>query len=61
MKEHVLAAFATGFVSHFEYPAPEPWGYVQNYPLLTAPQGKQRLRAAMKEQVLAGKMIGGRG
>ena len=30
IKEHVLQEFATGFVSHFEYPAPQPWGSVDN-------------------------------
>ena len=61
MKEHVLAGFATGFVSHFEYPLPKPWGHVQNYPLVSTPQGRMKLRATMAKQVLAGNMIGGEG
>ena len=61
MKEHVMAGFATGFVSHFEYALPKPWGHVKNYPLVTTPQGEAKLRAVMGEQVTAGKMIGGKG
>ena len=61
MKEHVLAGFATGFVSHFEYPLPKPWGHVPNYPLVSSPQGIEKFRAAMNKQILAGNMIGGRG
>ena len=61
IKEHVLAEFATGFVSHFEYPVPEPWGSVQNYPPVRTPEGAQRFREAMAKQVVAGKMIGGKG
>ena len=61
VKSHVLAEMATGFVSHFEYPPPEPWGTVTNYPKLTSPDGKQIFRQAMKKQVLEGKMIGGEG
>ena len=61
MKEHVLVGFATGFVSHFEYEPPEPWGHVKNYPLVTTPQGETKLRTVMSEQVIAGKMIGGKG
>ena len=61
MKEHVLAGFATGFVSHFEYAPPEPWGHVPNYPLVSSPQGMTKFRAAMDKQILAGNMIGGSG
>ena len=61
MKEHVMAGFATGFVSHFEYPPPNPWGHVQNYPCVSTMQGEAKLRAAMGEQIKAGKMIGGKG
>ena len=61
MKDHVLEAFATGFVSHFEYPTPEPWGHVENYPLMTTAQGERKLRAAMEKQILLGNMIGGMG
>ena len=61
MKEHVMAGFATGFVSHFEYATPIPWGHVKNYPLVTTPQGEAKLRAVMGEQIRAGKMIGGKG
>ena len=61
IKNHVLEEFATGFVSHFEYPVPEPWGSVSNYPPLKTPQGATRFRQAMEEQVRAGKMIGGKG
>ena len=61
MKEHILLEFATGFVSHFEYPAPDPWGSVENYPPVKTPEGKERLRKAMSKQIEAGKMIGGQG
>ena len=61
MKEHVMKAFATGFVSHFEYPCPKAWGSVSNYPPLKTPNGREKFRQAMKEQVIAGKMIGGEG
>ena len=61
MKEHVMAGFATGFVSHFEYEPPEPWGHVSNYPPVTTPQGRSKLRATLNKQILAGKMIGGKG
>ena len=60
-KEHVMANFATGFVSHFEYPLPKPWGHVHNYPLVGSPQGKDKLRAALNKQIITGKMIGGKG
>ena len=56
-----MANFATGFVSHFEYPLPQPWGHVQNYPLVCTPQGKSKLRAALNKQIDTGKMIGGKG
>ena len=61
IKEHVLEEFATGFVSHFEYKPPKPWGSVRNYPPVKSPEGVDRLREAMTKQVLAGKMIGGEG
>ena len=52
---------ATGFVSHFEYTPPAPWGTVTNYPPLNDAIGKSKFREAMKKQVLSGKMIGGEG
>ena len=61
IKSHVIAEFATGFVSHFEYPPPKPWGSVHNYSPVTSPEGKAKLTAAMGEQICAGKMIGGIG
>ena len=61
MKNHILAEFATGFVSHFEYDTPEAWGSVTNYSPLTSTVGGQKLRAAMRKQVLEGRMIGGIG
>ena len=61
MKEHVLAGFATGFVSHFEYAPPKPWGHVDNYPLVKSPEGGEKLKSTMDKQVKAGKMIGGEG
>ena len=61
MKNHILAEFATGFVSHFEYEIPEAWGSVTNYAPLTSAMGRQKFRAAMREQVLQGRMIGGIG
>ena len=61
MKAHVLECFKTGFVSHFEYPLPEPWGHVVNYEPLKSDTGKEILRRAMRKQVLQGKMIGGPG
>ena len=61
MKEHVLCELATGFVSHFGYPPPEPWGSVKNYMPMTTQQGVVRLRKAMSEQIRNGKMIGGLG
>ena len=61
LKDHILAEMATGFVSHFEYPPPIPWGTVSNYPALTSPEGKAIFRATMKKQVVEGRMIGGEG
>ena len=61
MKDHVIQCCKTGFVSHFEYPEPEPWGHVQNYEPLTSRQGRLVFTKAMREQVLLGKMIGGPG
>ena len=61
MKEHILSELATGFISHFEYTAPHPWGTVSNYPPLQTAQGREKFRAAMNAQIIAGKMIGGIG
>ena len=61
MKAHVLAGFATGFVAHFEYPLPKPWGSDKNYPPVDSERGRRNLTTAMKEQILEGKMIGGPG
>ena len=61
MREHVLECLKTGFVSHFDYPEPEPWGHVENYDPLRSLRGKATLTEAMKKQVLLGKMIGGPG
>ena len=60
-KAHVLKSMEEGFRSRFEYPHPPPWGHVQNYPALLSTQGRQKLREAMKTQVLQGKMLGGPG
>ena len=59
LNEHVMANFATGFVSHFEYLLPIPWGHV--YPLVCSPQGKTKLRVALTKHIATGKMIGGKG
>ena len=56
-----MECFAKGFVSHFEYAPPVPWGDVQNYMPLVAAVGRAKLREAMKIQILLGKMIGGPG
>ena len=61
IKDHVMAGFATGFVAHFEYPLPSPWGSVRNYPSLTCELGKLKFSEEMRKQVIAGKMIGGPG
>ena len=61
MKNHVLECFETGFVSHFEYRCPEPWGHVANYEPLRAEEERRVLTEAMKKQVVLGKMIGGPG
>ena len=61
MRDHVLSCFARGFISHFEYAAPEPWGHVDNYDPLRDGRGSELLRSRMKEEVLAGRMIGGPG
>ena len=61
MKKHVLKWFARGFVSHFEYPTPEPWGGVENYKPLCDSNGMAILRMRLREEVLAGRMIGGPG
>ena len=59
----MLKALQRGFTfkSQFEYPHPPPWGHVENYPPLLSVPGRQKLREAMKKQVLQGKMIGGPG
>ena len=56
-----MKCFATGFISHFEYNPPEPWGHVDNYKPVTGPKGRAALRKAMRKEVLAGRMIGGPG
>ena len=61
MKEPVLLELTTGFVSHFEYRPPKPWGTVKNYTQVTTPEGIRRLREAMSDQVKCSKMIGGEG
>ena len=61
MKEHVLKCFARGFVSHFEYHIPEPWGSVNNYTPLSDVKGMAILRKRMSLEVIAGRMIGGPG
>ena len=61
MKDHVMKCLATGFISHFEYEPPVPWGHADNRQLLRGPQGKAVLRDAMRKEVVAGRMIGGLG
>ena len=61
MKEHVIECFKTGFISHFEYPPPEPKGHVDNYDPLRTPKDRAVLTEAMKKQVILRKMIGGPG
>ena len=61
LKSHVLECFATGFISHFEYPPPAPWGHVENYALVKDPEGVKALRKRMKKEVLGGRIIGGPG
>ena len=61
MKDHVMKCLATGFISHFEYQPPVPWGHVENYPPLSGPEGKALLTETMKKQVEAGRVIGGPG
>ena len=60
-KAHVLRSMKEGFRSRFEYPHPPPWGQVESFPPLLSIQGRQKLREAMKNQVLQGKMLGGPG
>ena len=60
-KSHVLESLATGFRSRFEYSPPPPWGQVANYSPLNSASGSQKLREAMRAQVIQGKMIGGPG
>ena len=61
LKSHILECFTTGFISHFEYPPPTPWGHVENYALVKDPEGVRALRKKMKQEVLGGRMIGGPG
>ena len=61
MKDHVMKCFATGFISHFEYDPPAPWGHVDNYTPLAGAEGEAVLRKAMRKEVVAGRMIGGPG
>ena len=60
-KTRVIQSLATGFKSEFEYSPPAPWGHVSNYGPVNTKEGSIKLREAMKEQVLQGKMIGGPG
>ena len=60
-KDHVMKCLATGFISHFEYDPPVPWGHVKNYQPLSGPHGKTLLRNTMRKEVAAGRMIGGPG
>ena len=59
MKDHVIKCFATGFISHFEYDPPDPWGHVDNYTPLAGTEGEAVLRRAMMKEVVAGRMIKG--
>ena len=61
MKNHVLQCLATGFISHFEYVPPEPWGHIANYTLIKDLKGSKVLRARMRLEVSAGRAIGGPG
>ena len=61
MKQHVLECFATGFVSHFEYKPPRPWGSVHNYHPITDTIGTEKFRCAMEKEIRGGRMIGGPG
>ena len=61
VKNHVMKCLATGFISHFDYAPPEPWGHVENYQPVKGPVGQVVLRNAMKKEVEAGRMIGGPG
>ena len=61
MKNHVMKCFATGFISHFEYEPPQPWGHVENYKPVSGHEGEEVLRKAMRKEVQAGRMIGGPG
>ena len=56
-----MSCFATGFISHFEYTEPVPWGHVDNYDPLRGSYGSVLLRSRMRDEVLAGRMIGGPG
>ena len=61
MKDHVLKCMATGFISHFEYNPPDPWGHVENYQPVLSSEGQAKLRKAMEKEIRAGRMIGGPG
>ena len=61
MKEHVMNCFATGFISHFEYEPPEPWGHVENYQPVSGSEGEETIRNKMRKEVCGGRMIGGPG
>ena len=49
-----MSCFATGFISHFEYPEPSPLGHVDNYDPLRGRDGSVLLRSRMRDEVLAG-------
>ena len=61
LKNHILECFATGFISHFEYSPPVPWGHVENYSLVKDAIGSKILRERMEKEVRCGRMIGGPG
>ena len=61
MKEHVMNCFATGFISHFEYEPPGPWGHVENYQPVCGAEGRMIIRNKMRKEVCGGRMIGGPG
>ena len=61
LKDHILDCFATGFISHFEYSPPIPWGHVENYALVKDREGSNILRERMGKEVRCGRMIGGPG
>ena len=61
LKDHVLKCFGTGFISHFEYTPPVPWGHVENQTPLHDAAGSKVLRERMREEVIQGRMLGGPG